>query len=80
MFFYNEPQPILQASGSLWSTYCKAFVKKIVDKTKSGRRIHRKVHGIIGFADLAKHVGEKWIALDRVSHAYSKKMAKLDKK
>jgi len=33
------------------------------DHEKSGKRRHRKVHGAIGFRDLASQVGSKWKAL-----------------
>ena len=75
LFFSHERKAILEASGSLGIAHCKEFV----DKTKPGKRIHRKTHGVIGFTDLVKHVGEKWRALDRVSRAYFKQMAELDK-
>eukprot|EP00571_Detonula_confervacea_P010686 CAMPEP_0172308262 /NCGR_PEP_ID=MMETSP1058-20130122/8918_1 /TAXON_ID=83371 /ORGANISM="Detonula confervacea, Strain CCMP 353" /LENGTH=466 /DNA_ID=CAMNT_0013020641 /DNA_START=87 /DNA_END=1487 /DNA_ORIENTATION=+ len=34
------------------------------DKTRTGKRVHRKTHGAIGFAELGKHISEAWKSLD----------------
>jgi len=39
------------------------------NKTKTGKRVHRKTHGAIGFAQLGKHISEAWKSLDEKDRA-----------
>lgn len=42
---------------------------KSQDKTRTGKRVHRKTHGAIGFAELGKHISEAWKSLGEKDRA-----------
>jgi len=47
--------------------------------TRTGKRLHRKTHGLIGFVDLVKIVGAQWKGLDEEGRAPFVSQAKREK-
>lgn len=48
-------------------------------KSKKKKRVHRKTHGKIGFAQLAKHIAHQWKSLDRDSRSHFEHLAELER-
>ncbi len=48
-------------------------------KPENKKRIHKKSHGKIGFADLAKEISHRWKACDEVVKLHFEHLAKKDK-
>ena len=75
MFFQMERQRILDGTDVLnlpitneqAREICRQHKLKTTTIAKNRRRVHRKTHGKIGFADLARTIAQRWKRLDAES-------------
>lgn len=73
LFFQHEREKIIA------STVAPPEPELSEAQAKKRRRRHRKTHGKISFADLAKTIGGKWKALDSASRSVFEARAKSEK-
>jgi hypothetical protein len=79
IFFQHEREKIItDAPEQELSLDFIISVQKMASKRKEKRR-HRKTHGKIGFADLARKIAEKWKKLDSESKSYFEARAEAEK-
>lgn len=48
-------------------------------RARQGKREHRRTHGKVSFAELARHIGQKWRCLDEASRKPFVEQAKVEK-
>jgi len=79
---WKKPKDKPKRPLSAYNLFFQKEREAIVGSQKSkqeGKRRHRKAHGKIGFADLAKTIAEKWKNLDEESKAVYEEKASVEK-
>jgi len=66
LFFQHEREKIITSNPDI---SLEETLIKISNTPKPKKRRHRKSHGMIGFADLARTIAEKWKTLDSTDRA-----------